>query len=101
MRRYVQNPLASELVLHLRLLQAAPAHAVRDGREHVEQQRQSARVEPHKPTCSKNGHEHVAAHGAAARTVVLAEQAVREVRALAAGPFSELKIVEVVVGIIS
>merc|ERR1711934_364759 len=91
----------SELVLHLRLLQTTAPHAVRDGREHVEQQRQSARVEPHKPRRAEDGHEHVAAHGAAARTVVLAEQAVREVRALAAGPFSELKIVEVVVGIIS
>ena len=101
MRRYVQNPLASELVLHLRLLETAPPHAVRDGREHVEEQRQRARVEPHKPTCSKNGHEHVAAHGAAARAVVLAEEAVREVRALAAGPFSELKIVEVIITIVS
>ena len=63
----------SGLVLHLRLLQAAPSHAVRDGGEHVEQQCQSARVEPDEPTCSKNGHEHVAAHGAAARTVVLAQ----------------------------
>ena len=101
MRRYVQNPLASELVLHLRLLQTTAPDAVRDGGEHVEQQRQSARVEPHKPTCSKYRHEHVAAHGAAARTVVLAEQAVREVRALAAGPFSELKIVEVIITIVS
>ena len=87
------NP--KQLVLHLRLLEAAPSHAVRHRREHVEQQRQSARVEPDEPTCSKNGHEHVAAHGAAAGAVVLAEQAVREVRALAAGPFSELKIVQI------
>ena len=67
--RYVQ----SGLVVHLRLLEAAPPHTIRDGGEHVEQQCQSARVEPDEPTCSKNGHEHVAAHGAAARTVVLAQ----------------------------
>ena len=63
----------SGLVLHLRLLQAAPPHAVRDGREHVEEQGKGTSIEPDEPTCSKNGHEHVAAHGAAARTVVLAQ----------------------------
>ena len=91
----------SELVLHLRLLQTTAPDAVRDGREHVEEQGQRARVEPDEPRRAEDGHEHVAAHGAAARTVVLAEEAVREVRALAAGPFSELKIVEVVVGTVS
>ena len=89
------------LVLHLRLLQTTAPDAVRDGGEHVEQQCQSARVEPDEPRRAEDGHEHVAAHGAAARTVVLAEQAVREVRALAAGPFSELKIVQIIITIVS
>ena len=69
--RYMYKP-PSGLVLHLRLLETAPPHTIRDGRKHMEEQGQRARVEPDEPTCSKNGHEHVAAHGAAARTVVLA-----------------------------
>merc|ERR1711939_963941 len=59
------------------------------------------RIEPDEPRRPEDGHEHVAAHGAAARTVVLAEEAVREVRALAAGPFFELKIVQIVITIVS
>ena len=61
------------LVLHLRLLQAAPPHTIRDGGEHVEEQGKGTSIEPDEPRRAEDGHEHVAAHGAAARTVVLAE----------------------------